>query len=74
MFNTTIIQVGSGIVFIFLKSPIYRIVLQHFIQPQGPASQIVIHDGYFSKWIPYCFSALALKMEGDQVTNDLYIW
>lgn len=29
---------------------------------------------YTNSYIPYFLSALALKLEGDQVTNDMYLW
>lgn len=74
MFNVTIMQVGCSTVFIFLRSRIYTMVLFHYLQPKGKAHQIVYHDVYTSSWIPYWISALAAKMEGNQVTNDMYIW
>ena len=73
-FNVTIIQLGCSTVFIFLKSPIFTIVLCHYVVPKEKQRQVVYHDGYTSPWIPYWASALAVKMEGSQVTNDMYIW
>ncbi len=73
-FNVTIIQLGCSTVFIFLKSPVFTIVLCHYVLPKEKYKQIVYHDGYTSSWIPYWASALAVKMEGNQVTNDMYIW
>lgn len=29
---------------------------------------------YTNSYIPYWLSALAIKLEGDQVTNDMYLW
>jgi len=74
MFSATIIQVGLGVVFIVLKSPLYELVFHHYIQPQGKANQTVFHDCYISSWVPYCLSSLVSKLEGGQVTNDMYIW
>lgn len=73
-FNVTILQLGCATVFILLKSPIFTIILCHYLQPKEKYKQIVYHDGYTSKWLPYWASALAIKMEGNQVSNDMYIW
>ena len=27
-----------------------------------------------NSYVPYWISALSLKFEGDQVTNDMYVW
>ena len=62
MFNVTIVQLGSSTVFIFLKSSLYTIVFFHFLQPKEKYHQVVYHEGYTSKWIPYWVSALAVKM------------
>lgn len=61
-FNVTIIQLGCSTVFILLKSPIFTIVLFHFLQPKYRYEQIVYHEGYSSKWMPYWASAFAVKM------------
>ena len=29
---------------------------------------------YTNHYIPYWLSALAIKLEGDQVTNDMWLW
>ena len=29
---------------------------------------------YANSFIPYWLTALALKLEGDQVTNDMFLW
>lgn len=73
-FNVTIIQLGCSTVFIFLKSPIFTIVLVHYLQPYENNRLIVYHEGYTSKWLPYWASALAVKSEGAQVTSDMYLW
>ena len=74
-FNATILQIGSSTVVILLKCKLFTLVLFHFLQPKGKYEQIVYHEGYTSKWFPYWVSALAVtKGEGNQVTNDMYIW
>ena len=73
-FNVTIIQLGCSTVFIFLKSSIFTLVLVHYVQPKGKAHQVVTHEGYTPSWMPYWVSSLAIKLEGNQVTNDMYIW
>jgi hypothetical protein len=62
MFSATIIQVGLPIVFIVLKSPLYKLVFQHYIRPEGRASQIVFHDCYISSWIPYFMSSIVSQL------------
>jgi hypothetical protein len=43
MFNATIVQYGPATVFIFLRSPLYKLAFQQFIQPQDTANQIIYH-------------------------------
>ena len=43
MFNATIVQYGPATVFIFLRSPLYKVAFQQFIQPQSPTHQIIYH-------------------------------
>lgn len=74
MFSATIIQVGLGIVFIILKSPLYELVFHHYIRPEGRNQQAVFHDCYISSYIPYFASSKICELEGGQVTNDMYIW
>lgn len=74
MFNATVVQYGPATVFIFLRSPLYKVAFQQFLQPQGPSHQLVYHEMYTNSYIPYWLSALAIKLEGDQVTNDMHIW
>ena len=73
-FNVTILQVGCSTVFILLKSPLFTIVLFHYLQPKEKYYNVVYHEGYTSKWLPYWASALGVRMEGSQVTSDMYIW
>ena len=74
MFNATVVQFGPATVFIFLRSPLYQLVFQQYLQPEGKAKQVVIHEIFTNSYIPYWLSALALKLEGDQVTNDMRLW
>lgn len=43
MFNATIIQYGPTTVFIFLRSPLYKVAFQQFIQPQDRSHQLIYH-------------------------------
>ena len=74
MFSATIIQVGLGIVFIILKAPLYELVFHHYIRPVGRNEQKVYHDCFISPHMPYFISSKMLQGEGQQVTNDMYIW
>jgi hypothetical protein len=62
MFNATIVQYGPATVFIFLRSPLYRVAFQQFLQPQDKAHQIIYHEMYTNSYIPFWLSALALKL------------
>ena len=62
MFNATVVQYGPAIVFIFLRSPLYKVAFQQFLQPNDKAHQIVYHEMYTNSYIPYWLSALAIKL------------
>lgn len=72
--NITIIQLGCSTVFIFLKGPFFTTILFHYLIPKEKYRQIVYHDGYAEKWLPYWLSALVLKMDAIQVASDMYVW
>lgn len=74
MFNVTILQLGAGIVYIFLCFPTHVIVFFHYIQPKERYKQIVYHDLWTNNYVPYWISAISAKFEGDQVTNDMFVW
>jgi hypothetical protein len=62
MFSAIIIQVGLGIVFIILKSPLYELVFHHYIRPEGRNFQVVFHDLYISSYIPYFASSKVCEL------------
>jgi cholesterol 7-dehydrogenase len=62
MFSATIIQVGLGIVFIILKSPLYELVFHHYIRPQGINKQAVFHDCYISPIVPLFASSKVIEL------------
>lgn len=72
--NITIIQVGSGTVFIFLKGPFFTTILFHYLIPKERYRQVVYHDGYSPKWLPLWISALVLKTDAVQVSSDMKMW
>lgn len=74
MFSATIIQVGLGVVFILMKGPLYELVFQHYIRPVGRNKLEVFHECFISNHVPYFSSYKIVQMEGEQVTNDMYIW
>lgn len=73
-FSLTGFQVGPGLVYLFIKSPIFNICLQQYIESKDKFTQYVYHDIYSSKYLPYWFSALMLRMEASQVLNDGVVW
>ena len=72
--NITVMQVGSSTVFIFLKSPLFTLVLLHYLQPQEKFSHLVYQDAYTSQWMPYFLSALIMKVDARQVNSDMAVW
>ena len=73
-FNASVFQVGPGLVYLFLVSPFYEAVFfQHTTQVQK-YTQEVYHELYASWYLPYCVTALFLRLESQQVMNDGVIW
>jgi cholesterol 7-dehydrogenase len=65
---------GSGLVYIFVKSYFFTITYFQYVQTDGKFTQNLYHDIYTSKWFPYWLSAIFLKVESLQVLNDGYVW
>ena len=61
-------------VFVFLKTSLFEVVLNHYIRPVGKNQQQIYHDGYTTSYIPYYISSKVIGGDASQVTNDLYIW
>ena len=74
LFNLTIVQMGPGLVYIFLRSPIFTAIFVQFLKPKGKQDNILIHDMYATWWLPYWLTSAMLRGEAMQVTNDMYIW
>ena len=73
-FNASVFQVGPGLVYLFLISPFYEAVFfQHTTQVEKYSNE-VYHELYASSYLPYCVSALFLRLESQQVMNDGVIW
>jgi cholesterol 7-dehydrogenase len=73
-FSLTGFQVGPGLVYLFLKSKFFEIVLFQYIDTVKKFEQHVYHEIYCSHWNPYWLSALQLRLEAQQVINDGVIW
>lgn len=73
-FSLTGFQVGPGIVYLFIESPFFNVALMQYIESKDKLTQWVYHDIYTSKHLPYCFSALLLRIEVSQVLNDGVVW
>eukprot|EP00340_Litonotus_pictus_P003635 CAMPEP_0170514202 /NCGR_PEP_ID=MMETSP0209-20121228/759_1 /TAXON_ID=665100 ORGANISM="Litonotus pictus, Strain P1" /NCGR_SAMPLE_ID=MMETSP0209 /ASSEMBLY_ACC=CAM_ASM_000301 /LENGTH=368 /DNA_ID=CAMNT_0010798195 /DNA_START=338 /DNA_END=1444 /DNA_ORIENTATION=+ len=67
-------QVGPGLVYLFLKSPFFETMFFQYSELIGKHNIELHHEIWTANWIPYWFSALKLKLESDQVTNDCVIW
>ena len=72
--NITVIQVGCSTVFIFLKSPLFNLVLLHYLQPKEKYSHIVCQDAMTAKIMPYWLSSLIMKVDSRQVNSDMAVW
>lgn len=73
-FSLTGFQVGSGLVYLFLKSPFFETMFFQHIDTTEKCMQYVYHEIYCSSWNPYWFSALQLRLEAQQVLNDGVVW
>jgi hypothetical protein len=73
-FNATVFQVGPGLVYLFLISPYYEAVFFQHTSTLGKFEHDVFHELYASGHLPHMFTALMLRLEAQQVTNDTFIW
>jgi hypothetical protein len=73
-FNLTIVQMGPGIVNVFLKTHFFEVVFFQYIQPQGKYHQRLFHEMYASSWLPYWICYIMLYAEGMQVYYDMLVW
>lgn len=72
--NISVVQVGPGTVFLFVKSYFFSIVYIQYVKTEGKFTQLLYHDIYTSWWTPYWLSALLLRAEMVQVYNDTLVW
>jgi len=73
-FSLTGFQVGPGLVYLFLTTPFFNVCLMQYIETKDKYTQWLYHDIYASRYLPYWFSAILLRMEASQVLNDGVIW
>lgn len=73
-FNATVFQVGPGMVYLFLISPFYEAVFFQHTSTSEKFTHNVYHHLYASSHLPHCFTALMLRLEAQQVTNDTFVW
>ncbi len=74
MFNLTVVQMGPGLVYVFLKNRFFSVAFVQYIQTVGRYDQILYHKMFCSKWIPYWLSSAMLYGEAIQVYNDMIVW
>ncbi len=65
---------GPGLVYVFLKTHFFTIILIQYVQTKEPFKQVLYHEIYSSKWLPYWLTAVMIKAEAIQVYNDLLVW
>jgi len=73
-FCLTGFQVGPGLVYLFLKTDFFDLYLMQYIESKDKYIQHVYHEIHTSKYLPYWFSALLLRLEVMQVLNDGVVW
>jgi len=73
-FNATVFQVGPGLVYLFLVSPFYEAVFFQHTSTSDKFTHNVYHHLYASNHLPHAITALMLRLEAQQVTNDTFIW
>lgn len=74
VFNLTVVQMGPGLVYVFLKTHFFTTLFVQYIQSVDKYKQILYHEMYASNWLPYWITAVMLRGEAIQVYNDLLIW
>jgi cholesterol 7-dehydrogenase len=73
-FNATGLQVGGGLVYLFLKSPFFEtLFFQTVVSLQRYKHEMFMHI-YTSSYMPYWATALKLRLETQQVMNDGVVW
>lgn len=74
VFNLTVVQMGPGLVYVFLKTHFFTIVFIQYVQTKEKYKQILYHEMFASKWLPYWLTAFMLRAEAIQVYNDMLVW
>lgn len=74
IFNLTVVQMGPGLVYVFLKTHFFTVLFVQFVQTKEPTKQILYHYMYASNWLPYWLTAVMLRGEAIQVYNDMIVW
>ena len=74
VFNLTIIQMGPGIVNIYLKTRFFEVFFCQYIQTQSKFHHRLYHEMFASHWLPYWLSSIFLYAEGMQVYYDMNVW
>lgn len=59
-FNLTIIQMGPGIVNVYLKSKLFEVLFLQYLQSEEKFHHKIYHEMFISKWMPYWASAIFL--------------
>ena len=74
IFNLTVVQMGPGLVYVFLKTKLFTVLFVQYVQSKEKYKHILYHEMYSSWWLPYWVTAGFLRGEGIQVYNDMLIW
>lgn len=67
-------QMGPGLVYVFLKTHFFTVLFIQFVQTKEPFKQYLYHYMYSSHWLPYWLTSIMLRGEAVQVYNDTLVW
>lgn len=73
-FNATVFQVGPGLVYLFLISPLYETVFFQHTTSKDRFNHEISHELFGNWYLPYFVTALMLRLEALQVSNDGVVW
>lgn len=61
VFNLTVMQMGPGLVYVFLKSHFFTTLFVQYVQTKEKYKQVLYHEMFASNWLPYVITALMLR-------------
>lgn len=65
---------GPGLVYVFLKTHFFTVVFIQYVQCKGRFRNELYHEMFASSYLPYWLTAVMLRGEAIQVSNDMQVW